>query len=425
MRTYQKHKPAGILVLVIAQFLPVFGGGQYNDSQNRAFLSLLKEAQSARKMDNMPQYEKLLRAASRLRRLDEWDVRALSWCVRRQGRPEEAIEIAKRNIEWYPCPESYGDLADCYADSGDFAAGRAALKALSIKFPSGLSNPIARGVFERICIKRFDFSWDIDVPTQRKQQPRGPIFLPLPFTNRPYQTAENKVTGGSTRIATVGENTFLEVSAETKGRILLQTRLNLIPVSYRRQALNAGWSFPESTNRYLRPSGGIDPNDPAVQELKPKLKAATYYQSLLNVLQWVNKNVKVITTGDAGGNTSQVFQRGGGHCESRANMAVALLRACGIPARMVRGNAFILEKNDISWHTVTEFYLPEVGWVTWDYGNTPLVSMQLGYVATFSYGGNNRDSALHEAECLGPAKFQRQSLTCDFVKGKLVAKSLD
>ncbi len=178
----------------------------------------------------------------------------------------------------------------------------------------------------------------------------------------------------------------------------------------------------------VKPASGqaydVYPADPAVQRLIPLLKAPTYYQTVLNIMNWVNKNIKVITVGSAGGNTAQIFARGGGHCESRNSACIALMRACGIPARLVRGNAFILKNDDISWHTITEYYLPNVGWVTWDYGAPPLTA-PLAFVATYSYGCNQTGSDLCEEEYRPAGQFSGQGLNCEFVKGRLIKTTVE
>lgn len=93
-------------ILFVCMMAQAAHGQEYDDARNRRFLETLKLAQVARQRDDMPEYERLLRDASELRRLDEWDIRALSWCIRRQNRPAEALKIAQINLQWNPCIEA-------------------------------------------------------------------------------------------------------------------------------------------------------------------------------------------------------------------------------------------------------------------------------------------------------------------------------
>jgi tetratricopeptide (TPR) repeat protein len=403
--------------------LALAGSARAQDPQ-REFGRALALAQAARQRDDMPTYERLLRYASTVGELNEGNLRALSWCIRRQGRPEHALEVAQINFQRYPGRESCAELASCYADLGDFAAARSCVRRILEAVPGSASHPLVKPLYDRLATRTYQFTWNVDLEAQKKYQRKGPILLPVPFESRPYQTAKTTVRGGSAQFVTRGENQFLEVDRRSTGPLTITSTVTLTPLSYRREAKAAGWSFPESARPYTQKSANVDPDDPAVAPLAQRLRAPGYYQTVLNIMRWVNDHVNHNTNGPSGGSTAEIFRRGGGHCEARAAAGIALMRACGIPARFVRGNAFILEKNDISWHTVTEYYLPGTGWVTWDYRTTPLESMSLGYIATFSYGNSFDGPVYGEKGLEGPWAFQMQGLKCEFITGRLLSRSL-
>ena len=61
-----------------------------------------------------------------------------------------------------------------------------------------------------------------------------------------------------------------------------------------------------------------------------------------------------------------VQRRGRGRCSGRANLAVGLLRAVGIPARVVHG--VLLEERRPRWHRWGEAWLGPLGWLPFDPG---------------------------------------------------------
>jgi hypothetical protein len=61
-----------------------------------------------------------------------------------------------------------------------------------------------------------------------------------------------------------------------------------------------------------------------------------------------------------------VLARGRGRCSGRANLAVGLLRAAAIPARVVRG--IVVGKDGARWHRWGEAWLGELGWIAFDPG---------------------------------------------------------
>lgn len=61
-----------------------------------------------------------------------------------------------------------------------------------------------------------------------------------------------------------------------------------------------------------------------------------------------------------------VLKRGRGRCSGRANLAVGLLRAAGIPARVVHG--LVAGASGARWHRWGEAWLGEAGWIPFDPG---------------------------------------------------------
>jgi hypothetical protein len=104
--------------------------------------------------------------------------------------------------------------------------------------------------------------------------------------------------------------------------------------------------------------------------LPPELSAmasrtASAFELLTDVVGFVTRRV-VLDEGDRGPQDAlAVLARGRSRCSGRANLAVGLLRAAGIPARVVQG--VLLRDDGARWHRWGEAWLG-AGWVPFDPG---------------------------------------------------------
>ena len=100
-----------------------------------------------------------------------------------------------------------------------------------------------------------------------------------------------------------------------------------------------------SGDQYLNVSNYVDWNDPAVQAKARELTAGctTDYEKARAIFRWVNANIEYDWyfyyngTGGMGYEASAVLSSGTGVCSGISYLAIALLRASGIPARAVTG----------------------------------------------------------------------------------------
>ena len=109
---------------------------------------------------------------------------------------------------------------------------------------------------------------------------------------------------------------------------------------------------------------------PAALALPPELLAmvdgtASALELLADVVGFVTRRV-VLDESDRGPQDAlAVLERGRSRCSGRANLAVGLLRAAGIPARLVQG--VLLRDDGARWHRWGEAWLG-AGWVPFDPG---------------------------------------------------------
>ncbi len=84
------------------------------------------------------------------------------------------------------------------------------------------------------------------------------------------------------------------------------------------------------------------------------------------VVELVTRRI-TLDENDAGPqDAATVLLRGRGRCSGRANLAVGLLRAVGIPARVVQG--IVIAREGPRWHRWGEAWLGPLGWTSFDPG---------------------------------------------------------
>jgi Transglutaminase-like superfamily len=96
---------------------------------------------------------------------------------------------------------------------------------------------------------------------------------------------------------------------------------------------------------------------------------------LAAVVDYVSRAVVLDDGGRGAQDAAAVLARGRGRCSGRANAAVGLLRAMGIPARPVHG--LLVGDGGARWHRWGEAWLGPLGWVPFDPGaSVGLVSVR-------------------------------------------------
>lgn len=96
------------------------------------------------------------------------------------------------------------------------------------------------------------------------------------------------------------------------------------------------------------------------------LRSAPASEKLLETVVWVSRNVRLVETDRGPQDAASVLRRRVGRCSGRANLAVALLRQLGVPARVVHG--LLVRAGGAFWHRWGEAWLPGVGWRPFDPG---------------------------------------------------------
>ncbi|MGZ3580335.1 MAG: transglutaminase-like domain-containing protein [Syntrophales bacterium] len=136
---------------------------------------------------------------------------------------------------------------------------------------------------------------------------------------------------------------------------------------------------------YLKATEQVQSNNPRIRELASQLTSnvKTEFDAVQRVIAWVVDHVHYVTP-PARYDAVYSLESGKGNCQNFSHLTAALLRAVGIPVRIVNGVTFNQPFN-IAWqkgtltfkmgqgrHSWVEVWFPELGWVPFDPQNTML-----------------------------------------------------
>ena len=131
---------------------------------------------------------------------------------------------------------------------------------------------------------------------------------------------------------------------------------------------NAGFpldtaQLPADVQPYLQPTSSQQSDNPIIIEQAQVLveNAHTEAQAVVAILDWVRANITYDYTFSLPNDAVSVYQNRSGVCAGFSNLAVALLRAVGIPAKDQSGCALWVSHG--GGHAWIEVYYPDVGWV--------------------------------------------------------------
>ena len=136
---------------------------------------------------------------------------------------------------------------------------------------------------------------------------------------------------------------------------------------------------------YLKPTEQVQSDNPSIQELATRLTEGvkTEFDAVQRVIAWVVDHVRYVSP-PVRYDAIYSLESGKGNCQNFSHLSSALLRANGIPVRIVNGVTFNQPFN-IAWqkgtltfkmgqgrHSWIEVWFPELGWVPFDPQNTML-----------------------------------------------------
>ncbi|MDZ7339075.1 MAG: transglutaminase-like domain-containing protein [candidate division KSB1 bacterium] len=143
--------------------------------------------------------------------------------------------------------------------------------------------------------------------------------------------------------------------------------------------------LPPDVQVYRNPSPQVQSGDAAIAAKARELTegARTEFDAVQRVLSWVVDHMQYVTP-PAQYDALYSFHSGKGNCQNYSHLAAALLRAVGVPVRIVNGvtlkqpydvrlpNGAITMRMGQGRHSWIEVYFPDLGWVPFDPQQTEL-----------------------------------------------------
>jgi transglutaminase-like putative cysteine protease len=143
--------------------------------------------------------------------------------------------------------------------------------------------------------------------------------------------------------------------------------------------------IPPDVKKYLVATEQVQSENPLIKEKSLELikKAKTQFDAVQTILSWIIDHMYYVLTPEQY-DAIYTFNHGKGNCQNYSHLAAALLRAIGIPVRIVNGitlkqpydikidNQILTLNMAEGRHSWIEVYFPDLGWMPFDPQQTEL-----------------------------------------------------
>jgi tetratricopeptide (TPR) repeat protein len=197
----------------------------------------------------------------------------------------------------------------------------------------------------------------------------GTLCIPVPSEGLPYQNTDYIIINAELiRVQKQSDTELIYLKPSGKGEVSVQCSVIKTPYSYSGEIKKGDHrnELPEAIKEYLKGYERMNPDSKILKSRASVLKGSSDIETISNIIKWINsskrkgkppvwKTVDDIVTGrDV-------------ECGTGSLLAVALARACGIPARQVWGpidaGRSYSPGNYLKGHAWFEFYLRGSGWI--------------------------------------------------------------
>lgn len=164
-----------------------------------------------------------------------------------------------------------------------------------------------------------------------------------------------------------------------KGRITLNANNQVILNNLENLTSFPIQNIPEDIALYLKSTELVNSNDPVIMKKAAELTKSTKFemQAVQNILHFIVDHLRYVQIPEKF-DAMYALKTGKGNCQNYSHLAAALLRASGIPARIVNGvtlkkgfevdtgtSAYSFEMSQ-GRHSWIEVYFPDLGWLPFD-----------------------------------------------------------
>jgi len=167
-----------------------------------------------------------------------------------------------------------------------------------------------------------------------------------------------------------------DISVQIEFDVLLRNKVSTL----RSSAYMPPGVFPPDVMLYLSPTKQVQSNSPEIKALAYSLTrgAGSEYEAVASIIGYVVDNIKY-TYNPPEYDALYTLHTKKGNCQNFAHLSLALLRAAGIPARIVGGISLrqpwkipidkktsIVQSMGQGGHAWIEVYYPDIGWLPYD-----------------------------------------------------------
>ena len=176
------------------------------------------------------------------------------------------------------------------------------------------------------------------------------------------------------------ENFVQKVVAQDEFSKRVQVTSRMHPMTTRVPFPIAASSIAGANRQYLLPEKDRQSSDPSIVRLSRELTQGSRFahEAANNILTWIADNLAFDTTIKVPSDAVSAYRYRKAYCVGYSNLAVAMLRAAGIPARVAHGylppgyewgfskEYWGVKINDGGFHAYLEIFYPDTGWVFTD-----------------------------------------------------------
>ena len=172
-------------------------------------------------------------------------------------------------------------------------------------------------------------------------------------------------------------------------------------------------NLPAGMSDFLKATEQVQSDHPAIQRKSRELTAGaqTEFDAVRRILTWLVDNMSYVSPPEQY-DALYSFQTGKGNCQNYSHLAAALMRAAGIPVRIVNGitlnQPFTAQTDDgeITFrmgqgrHSWIEVYYPDLGWMPYEPQQTELFVSNRFPDSSMSLTSPNSPSAINSRTVL-------------------------
>jgi transglutaminase-like putative cysteine protease len=174
--------------------------------------------------------------------------------------------------------------------------------------------------------------------------------------------------------------TWHDLKADPEVRIVFDARVEAVLSAMESTQVFPLKALPSPERHYLKSTPLVQSDSPEIQALSRELThhATTEFHAVTAVINYMADNIRYVYN-PARYDAVSTLRAGSGNCTNAAHLSAALLRAAGIPARVVAGTTLdkqlkvpmdggrsLVQTMGKGGHAWIEVYFPDLGWLSYD-----------------------------------------------------------